>query len=295
MKYYLGIDGGGTVTTAAVANENGEIIYKAQGKTINFYGVAFDCAKSNLKDIVNCIYKNTGINEFYSVFIGCSALDGEADESTIHKLCDGVINAQKVGMNSDAYVALKSATGNCVAICGTGSMVIGENKEGKVIVKGGWGHILGDEGSAYAIAQEALKKICVLNDKKIHSLIAEKAQEYFEVKSVRGIIDKVYAPDCNKSFFAGFAKDVDFCAENGCELCQGIIKSQAQKFAGTFEALYNEIEDVASLSLYGGVLCKSELFRSEFINSVKAFCPDIKTEILSVPPEEGALKAAMEL
>ena len=44
MKYYLGIDGGGTRTTAAVSDENGNVLFKAVGKSINFYSVGFEKA-----------------------------------------------------------------------------------------------------------------------------------------------------------------------------------------------------------------------------------------------------------
>ena len=72
--------------------------------------------------------RNVGEIEFYSAFIGCSALDNEATKETIKALCDGIINAKKIGMNSDVFVALASSgEDKCriVAICGTGSIVTG--------------------------------------------------------------------------------------------------------------------------------------------------------------------------
>ena len=52
MKYYLGIDGGGTRTTAAVSDESGNIIAKAVGKTINFYAVGMEASRKNLAEII---------------------------------------------------------------------------------------------------------------------------------------------------------------------------------------------------------------------------------------------------
>ncbi len=295
MKYFLGIDGGGTVTTAAVANTDGEIIYKTQGKTINFYAVGMQDARNNLKEITEKIYADLNIQEFYSAFIGCSALDDEAHSDTLNALCDGIIKAKKVAMNSDVYVALKGATGNCVAICGTGSMVIGETADKKIVVKGGWGHILGDEGSAYSIAVEGLKVACALWDKNEQAQLVSGALSYFGEQDLRNIISKVYSPDCNKDYIAGFAKNVDDCANKGCGICRDIILKQAEAFACTFKALYDELGEISILGLYGGVLCNSVLFKEAFVNKIKSFCPHIKAEILSVPPYEGAIKAAMEL
>ena len=55
MKYFLGIDGGGTKTTAAVSDENGNIVLKSVGKTINFYSVGMKKARSNLSDIIRSV------------------------------------------------------------------------------------------------------------------------------------------------------------------------------------------------------------------------------------------------
>ena len=49
---YLGVDGGGTRTTAVAADENGKILLKAVGKTINFYSVGMKTAKENFKNLV---------------------------------------------------------------------------------------------------------------------------------------------------------------------------------------------------------------------------------------------------
>ena len=74
-----------------------------------------------------------------------------------------------------------------------------------------------------------------------------------------------------------------------------ILTNQAKLFAKTVTALINELENVTKISLYGGVFENSVLFRNIFAEEVKLFAPEIITEILCVPPEEGAVKAAMEL
>ena len=124
MKYYLGIDGGGTRTTVAVSDECGNILFKDFGKTINFYSVGMEKASQNLKDIICKVSDKLNTDIFEGVYIGCSALDNEADAQTLNALCSK-IKAKKIAMNSDLYIALKSVESTlcpCVAICGTGSM-----------------------------------------------------------------------------------------------------------------------------------------------------------------------------
>ena len=52
MKYYLGIDGGGTKTVAAVSDENGNILLMQEGKSINFYSVGMESARFNLETVL---------------------------------------------------------------------------------------------------------------------------------------------------------------------------------------------------------------------------------------------------
>ncbi len=297
MKYYLGIDGGGTRTTAAVSDEQGNIVLKIVGKSINFYSVGMEKARENLADVLNEIYKSLGKIEFDSAFIGCSALDDVADEETIQSLCDGIINSKKIGMNSDVYVALASSgEDKCrvVAICGTGSIATGIDENGTVKTKGGWGHIIGDEGSAYSIAVNALKASAMLYDEGKKTPLVKKASEFFGVEDFRDAIGKIYSPETTKDVLASFSAKVgeitraDFVAYS-------IIVNQAHYFSKTVLALLNEMKNCTLLSLYGGVFQNNELFRKIFIDDIKEFHSYLKIEMLTLPPEEGALKIAREM
>lgn len=294
MGYYLGIDGGGTRTTAAVSDEKGNVIFKSVGKSINFYSVGMEKARENLFDVLNEIYKSLGEIEFEVTFIGCSALDDVADKETINALCDGIINSEKIGMNSDVYVALASSgEDKCrvVAICGTGSIVTGIDENGNVKTKGGWGHIIGDEGSAYSIAVNALKACAMLCDEGQKTPLIKCAEEYFGVDDLRNAIDKIYSPETTKDVLAGFSAKVGEIAEKDF-VAKTVIMNEAHYFSKTVLALLNEMRNCTLLSLYGGVFQNNELFKSCFIDDIREFHSDLKIEILSLPPEEGALKIA---
>ena len=296
MKYYLGIDGGGTKTTAAVSDEKGNILLKKVGKTINFYSVGMEKARANLLSVIEDIYKETGEIIFESVFVGCSALDREADAETLTGLC-GDIQAKKIKMDSDLFVALKSvenAVCPCVAICGTGSMAIGEDENGNIKFKGGWGHILGDEGSGYVIAVNALKCCCIFCDSGEESPLLEGAKEYFGVNDFRQAIDKIYSQETTKDVLAGFASSVQKIAEDGDAFAQSIIVNEAHNFARTVFSLLGEIEKCSVLALYGGVFQHNGLFRETFTEDISEIYPDLEIRLLTIPPEEGALKIARE-
>lgn len=297
MKYYLGIDGGGTRTTAAASDANGKVLVKSVGKSINFYSVGMEKARENLANVINNIYENIGEIEFEAAFIGCSALDDEASEAVIASLCDGIIKAKKIGMNSDVFVALASSgEDKCriVAICGTGSIATGIDENSNVKTKGGWGHIFGDEGSAYSIAVNALKASAMLYDEGEITPLVKKAEEFFEVEDFRLAIDKIYSPEATKDVLAKFSVKVGEVAQEDF-VAKTVIVNEAHFFSKTVLALLNEIKNCTLVSLYGGVFQNNELFRSSFIEDVKEFHPELKIEMLTLPPEEGALKIAREM
>lgn len=297
MKYYLGIDGGGTRTTAVVSDGNGKVFVKSVGKSINFYSVGMEKARENLTNVINDIYKNIGEIEFEGAFIGCSALDNKADEETINTLCNGIIKSKKLGMNSDVYVALASSgEDECrvVAICGTGSIVAGIDENGNVKTKGGWGHIFGDEGSAYSIAVNSLKACAMLYDEGQITPLVKAAQDYFDVDDLRKAIDKIYSPETTKDILAGFSQKVGEIA-NGDFVAKTVVLNEAHYFSKTVLALLNEMKNCTLLSLYGGVFQNNELFKSTFTDDIKEFHPCLKIELLTLPPEEGALKIARKM
>lgn len=297
MQYYLGIDGGGTKTTAVVSDEKGNILLKTTGKTINFYSVGMSTAKENLQVIINDIYDALGEIIFEGAFIGCSALDNEADESILNDLCSGVIKAEKLRMNSDAYVALSACDGEnpCVAICGTGSMAIGKCLNGEVKVKGGWGHIIGDEGSAYSIAVNALRGCCILNDMNKEYPLTEAANKFFCVDDFRKAIDIIYSENTTKDVLAAFAKKVGELADSDDFVSKTVVQNEAHGFSKTVIMLLMEMKKCTGLYLYGGVFENNTFFNSVFIEDVKEVFPELNIEFLKLSAAEGAVKAARKL
>lgn len=294
MAFYLGIDGGGTKTTAAVSDENGNIIYKSIGKTINFYSVGMEKATENLSDIIKDIYKNLGQIVFENAFVGCSALDSRADDELTKKLCKSIV-AKNIIMDSDAYVALFSgdeALTRGVLICGTGSMVIGFDGE-KTIVKGGWGHIIGDGGSAYSIAINGLyEAVNCFDENDFDSPLLKKAQSFFNTDDLRKIIDRVYSLEFTKDEIARFASCVAELCDIGDKTALLILDNESNKLFRTTKALVEDMNKCEIIYMYGGVFENNKIFRDMFVGVFSAKYPDIKIELLNIPPEEGALKIA---
>ena len=298
MKYYLGIDGGGTKTVAAVSDENGNIITKKTGRSINFYSVGMEGARQNLKDVIAMLYEEIGVCRFAGAYIGCSALDDEADDELTSKLCDGVVDAERLKLHSDVYIALGAvgeAEHPCVAICGTGSIAVATDKNGNAVVSGGWGHIIGDEGSAYAIAVRAIRLCCIACDRGEATPLLKKGCEYFGADNFRLAIDKIYSPDTTKDVLAGFAGCVGGLAQEGDSEALEVVTSEAEAFAETVLILLEKTACCDVLGLSGGVFRNNKAFTDAFCVKINEKYPDIKIKPAEIPPEECAASLAREL
>ncbi len=299
MSYYLGIDGGGTKTTALVCDETGNILCRAESGSLNFYDVGFDGARKTLATIKEQIKTCLGDIAFSSVVIGCSALDDEAPADVSERLCGGIIDTEKLLVNSDLFIALHASgdlSPRIVAVCGTGSMAVGTVDNEKIITSGGWGHIAGDGGSAYSISLTALKTACRLYDKGEYSHpLIETVCGFYGVEDLRQAIDSIYSPKARKSDLAELTPLISHLAEEGCETAIEIIKNQCTELVDTVSALVERMSQCDTVYLYGGVFKNNKLFRDCFVKSFESLYPVICIKNLETSAEQGALNIARSL
>lgn len=293
---YLGIDGGGTKTSAVFANEDKKILLRLSGKTINYYSAGMSAARNNLKEIISEASEKLGETEFKSVFIGSSALDKEATQKEIKEFTDGIINAQKIAMNSDLYVALcgcKSQKNKIIVISGTGSMALLQCGE-KITKRGGWGHILGDEGSGYSISLSFLKKLVIMYDNKKCDELISAVCRHFGLSSFEEIIDFVYGKTTGKEKLASLCPLVLSFAQNGNELSLNTVTEECNSLFRTVKPLIIN-GDNPDIFLYGGVFQNSDFYRSLFCGFIKNEFDGVNVKLLNIPPEESALNEAYKL
>ena len=295
---YLGVDGGGTRTTAVAADENGKILLKAVGKTINFYSVGMKTAKENFKNLVDGISSKLGVTSFEAVFVGSSALDGEASKELLSEFFGGTVNAKKVGMNSDLFVALSSCGGalpHLVVISGTGSMALLRRENGSLEKRGGWGHIFGDEGSGYSIAVSLLRKASQLFDNGENPELTSAVSGFFGLSHFSDLTGYIYSENTSKDKIAVLSLLVNERAEKGCEICREILLFESRALYDTVKPLLNKTPTLSKIFVYGGVLLNSGIFYNAFCECVHGDFESLTVERLSVPPENGALKNAFLL
>ena len=286
MKYYLGVDGGGSKTTAVVSDENGNIVGSACGKTINYYSNPYETVRQNFRELIDEI----GIHDYASVCIGMSALSERADDKTAADFVNGILTADKTVMTSDVEIALDAVECNCaraVLICGTGSMAAAVDVDGNNFHAGGWGYLLGDEGSGYAVALNAIKKILKQLDES-NDLLVEKFRKFFDVKTEEDILERFYNPPIQRDVLASFCKSVFEAYREGSSIAADVIEHEADEAAELAEKILSKLPENSPLYLYGGLFENNPEY-VELLNKKIS----VKAELLTYPPVIGAVLDAV--
>jgi len=287
-----GIDGGGTTTKVVVCNLEGQVLHSFQCGTINHYGAGIPKVRENFAAIAANILEKFACLPG-TIFTGNSALDGLAEDVLVQELTEGVFHPSKVVFHSDVYIALLSFTmGNpgAVLISGTGSMACGIDAGGVYHTAGGWGQVLGDEGSAYHMALEGIKAALLAHDGLSEpTQLSASVMKFFDLEKISDIIDKIYNPPVEKSLIAAFAPEVGSAADEGDTVALQILESEAEWLYKLALAITSKC-NTRNLGYFGSVLKHNNRIRSML--SALLAKQSISLQVPGFTPEIGALIGA---
>ncbi len=161
----LGIDGGGTKTSAWIAwcRNDGELAVVGRGSAggSNPQAVGLARALENLGEAVEAARREAGAGgPLAAAVLGLAGSDRAEVREPILRWAEQHQIAQQFRVEHDALPVLAAGsaeTWGVALISGTGSLAFGRNRQGQTARAGGWGFLLGDEGSGFAIAQAGLR------------------------------------------------------------------------------------------------------------------------------------------
>ncbi len=156
-RFVMGVDGGATKTLAAVLDLQEQTLHLGHGGSSNPDSVGAHAATDSLVKATDEAIGRAGIEreQLDAAVLAVAGTDTDAVAAHVRERCPAtwlVVN-DVVG----AWAAATDARPGVGVISGTGSNVLGIGQDGRAWRAGGWGHVLGDEGSGYWLAVQSIK------------------------------------------------------------------------------------------------------------------------------------------
>lgn len=295
--YIVGIDGGGSKTTGVISDRHGQVISQYSVKGTNLNSSSRSSVAAELEKLITRLGEkaNISLNKISTVFAGMAGAGNPDNQLILKELITTLLPSHvSVIVDTDALIALYSGTlgkPGIVHIAGTGSISYGLNHHGKRARVGGWGYLIGDHGSGFAIGKAALAHVFSAYDGlEEPTTLTEAMITFFEVETVPDLIPIIYQSTNSRETIASICKKVINEAVNGDLVAQSILKNSAEDMANSISGLAKKLfqPDDDILIVLAGSLFKSP----------KWFLPAIKNDhseiiIPKVPPVAGALIGAL--
>ena len=279
LKFLIGVDAGGTHTMAIAYDLKGHELARAQagpGQVNTNYASAI----TNITNAINKLIDEID-GDCQRILCGIAGLSVVGHSPEVAAEISAKANNLPTRAITDSLLALynglEGEDGGLV-IAGTGSVYNGL-QNGRIITTGGYGSILGDEGSGYAIALSALKSALLSWDKREENELISMFNKLFKVDNLNDATAKFYKTA--NADFASMAVDVAQLADKGNPFALAVIKEQAELLARDIIIGMNRYEDPKpmKIALTGSVLANNHMLRDFLEDKVREKYPDAQFSI----------------
>lgn len=249
MKIYLGIDGGGSKTEAVAAAEDGRIYGWGKTGPSNPLFLQRHQAFENMTAAALAAISPKNITG-EEIEYTCVCIPGFKKEFTEDEIAASLkLKKNKISIMGDGRSTLLAALGKesgVVIAAGTGSFAIGQNENHKIFSAGGWGPVLGDEGSGFDIGKQALRAVIAEHEGRgERTLLTEKISSLWKIEKVEDIRLFLNEHGNFQQTISALAPLVLECAEGGDAAAQNIIKQAGESLADLVKTV------VAALDMQG--------------------------------------------
>ena len=308
MGCFLGIDGGGTRTTAWLANDDGKLLASAETGPSNPLKVGCRAAEREIAKAYRACAREAGFPTsatrtahpplLRAVVAGISGTDRRSVHWPLLEWMRQHIPARHYLLTSDAAIALAAAFRNApgiIVIAGTGSIAYARDEQGRVLRAGGWGIPFDDGGSGYDIGRQAVAAaLKAFDGRGPQTALIERICEHLKLEEINEIVARQLE---HQEVAAIFPLVID-AAHEGDLVARHLCESASQVLAGLAIALLNRAGWARSKThvvTSGGVFKSSTLIRRAFARSLRRFAPQALVEMLERPPLDGAMWLAHNL
>ena len=304
MKYVIGIDGGGTKTHLKALDLQRKLVGEAWGGASNLTALSAHQVKQNLEHLLTGFYDQAGLSpkDCAAVCLGTAGASSDTSQKILTAILAEICPDIPALLTNDALPILYGNTpsgSGIVLIAGTGSLCMARDSKGTLWRVGGWGHLIGDEGSGYHIACRMLNAVMrAFDGRGEQTVLTDFILEHLALSSPMELVDYVYQSGngkrelaslsvlCDKAFALGDSVAQKIYREEAANLCE-MVATGAQQLSST--------EDGPFLCIYtGGIITKSIPLRHMLCESLRQKAPEVILQACSQDAAYGCALMALE-
>lgn len=299
MFHVLGIDAGGTKTVCQLADERGEVLAEARRGGANLQAAGELDVEKVLHGVMNEVLGDTDLTPA-AICLGIAGVDRPEDSAVVRGIMKRIGYKARVLVVNDALVALEAGAAGqpgVVVIAGTGSIAYGRNAHDEAARAGGWGYVLGDEGSGYWIGRAALRAVLRQSDRRGPvTRLTTLLLEHFQVAHAQDLIHQVYHPALRPTAIAALAQCVQQAFTAGDAVAIGILRGAADQLEASAMSVARRLDLVGTqfpFVLAGGMFRAVPWLHDELDRRLTLASPKSRTFVLDVEPAAGAVRLAI--
>ena len=297
MPFVIGIDAGGTKTVGLLADESGKVLSKSISGGANLLTKGELAVEKVLFDVIESL---EAPEPLAALCLGIAGVGQPGADQVIRDVLRRLGQRQPVRVVNDALVALVAGAPSgigIVVVAGTGSIAYGVDPDGHEARSGGWGYLLGDEGSAFWLGHYAVRHAIRAADGRgvattLYPLICDK----LGVSDPNELVKWFYDQELSRNRVADLASLVETASVDGDEAAETLMDQAAKHLASAARAVANHLKfpDRHPVVLAGGAFkaCPS---LSPRVESLLDDLPQVEVKLLEVDPAVGAVTLALEL
>ncbi len=301
QSHILGVDGGGTALSGCLIRGDGELLANRQAAPVIYAQVRGAIAQP-ISQLLAALQRDANVTPGPVDFAGvCSTGVGRpADRELVGAALNAAHLAKHISVDSDAVSALTGAFAGGPGIivnAGTGSFAFARTEAGTLVRIGGWGYLIGDEGSGFALARNGINAALQDWDGRGEKTALRKIFEHhFEVESIELSISKIYQPDFDRGRMAKLAPLVFEAAANGDAVAQRLLAETGFALGNHVRAALQKFERQQSipLVLLGGLFRRREMLLPSFWQALGNQKERVQIVEARFPPVIGAALLALQ-
>lgn len=297
---FAGVDGGGSKTEIVLVDGDLRPLATVQTGPSNFLRVGLEASLKNIADGLAAVVDQAGasMSSVRMIYCGIAGTAHPKHRDELRAALTTALGTTLLRVETDARIALTGALGGRpggIVISGTGSVAFARTATGREAIAGGWGPIMGDEGSGYWIARQGMASIVRSFDGRGPKTTMSKwLCDDFDICTAPDLKLFVYAPDATPAKISRLNRVVTEAAEHGDVPAQTILRKAGNELASCGRAALQKVDlagGPASLSWAGGAFLSGRFL----LDSFREWCAEMMPNVDLVDPEGSPAFGAARL